>query len=207
MTASPSLAAFRVRRPGQALLKLDCRQGTFPALAAAYPPCESWRRPAFVWGAISRLFLPRTDGVRCSNVDLSFQLDQADVDVLTAAGLPARDGQHVGARAERPPRFFGDGHFLVGGGVAGQPGGQDAVEVDLRVLVMMQLQMQMRDRPLGQKYLASQPDRASVPLGADDGPGCSRGAEPARSRLPGQVVEVRPEPTIGRLGEGVAPGL
>src|SRR5690349_13221451 len=56
-------------------------------------------------------------------------------------------------------------------------------------------------------FLPAQPDCVGVPHGADHCPGRSHGAEPAGSRFPGRVVEVRLDPTLGRLGEGVAPKL
>src|SRR5262245_6577406 len=72
---------------------------------------------------------------------LSLELHQPDVDVLATTGLAAGDGEEICAGAERLQSFTGDGNFPVVRRVAVEFGGEDAVEVDLHVLIVVELEL------------------------------------------------------------------
>src|SRR5262249_41789452 len=123
-------------------------------------------------------------------------VDEAHVDVLPARRLLAVDRDEVLAGLEGRPGLGADRHLLVIGDEARHLGGQDAVEVNLRVLVVVQEELQVRERALRQFELAADPDVARIPLGADDRPRRTLGAEAAGALLPVRFLEVGLGPVV-----------
>jgi hypothetical protein len=66
-----------------------------------------------------------------------YDFDEADVDVLAAAGLVAVDGDAVRADFERLKRFFVQLDLDVAGRVALQLMGKPAIYIDLGVLIVV----------------------------------------------------------------------
>src|SRR5262249_3984673 len=129
------------------------------------------------------------------------------VDVAATAGVAAGHGEDVGAGAERFAGFFGDVDLHIAGGALVDLGGEDAIEVDVGVVVGVDLELEVGEGRVGQGDRAAEPDFAGVPGCAVDAAGGAAVAEAAGAGLPGEVVEVGHEPVIGRFGEGVTPVL
>src|SRR5918994_391729 len=108
-----------------------------------------------------------------------YDLHQSDVDVLPPARLPAVDGDHVLSGPERLPPLRGQSDHAVVGHVPAVAAGQDAVHVDLHVLVVVYPPKQLARRHVLQLDLPAEPDVRRIPGRADDGPGRHRRPEPA----------------------------
>src|SRR5438552_7487714 len=74
---------------------------------------------------------------------LRFNVHQTHVNVLPAAGLAAVNGDQVPSRFQRRPTRGIQRHFLVIGGVTSGGGGERAINIDLRVLVVMKPDLQI----------------------------------------------------------------
>src|SRR4051812_2332073 len=85
----------------------------------------------------SRLLVHSSRACRMVESSDSFGVQNSHVDVLAAAGLVAVDGDRVLAGFEGGFGGGGDFEFFVAGDVAGRLGGEDAVDVDLGVLVVV----------------------------------------------------------------------
>src|SRR2546425_1461379 len=114
-----------------------------------------------------------------------------------------RDG--VAARLERGPAVRNQRHTLVIGRVTVDSPSQNAVEVNLRVLVVVHPKLQIMALAVRQRELAAQPDVWSVPLGAYDRAGRAARAETGGAFFPRSHVETGLEPILFRLLRGVTP--
>src|ERR1700677_142353 len=97
--------------------------------------------------------------------------NQSHVNVLSAGGLVAMNGQRVNARFESGSRFGTQIELLIMLDKARKFGGQDAIEINLQVLVVMRLELKTA-QVLGSKgKLSPEPNVVCVPNRVDD---CSR---------------------------------
>lgn len=138
---------------------------------------------------------------------LNLRLNQPDVDVAAATGVPASYCQDGRPRTKRLPGLLGNGELQIVRRAPGHLGRQHAIQVDVGVVIGVNLKLKVSERAVGQDDLAAQPDFAGVPRRTIHAVWGALVAEAARSSLPRQVVEVRLEPVIGRPGESVAPIL
>src|SRR4051812_31408717 len=120
--------------------------------------------------------------------------------------------EHIRARLERGLRGGGDFERPVIAREAAELRGEDAVQGNLRVLVVMDVKLERRQIPsFRQGDLRADVNVRRVPLRADDGAGRSLGTEPAGALLPPAVIEIRARPavggTIGRVSPDDAVGL
>src|SRR6266566_2720387 len=108
-----------------------------------------------------------TEGDRVTNSDLTtralaasrfLELHQSHVDVLPSRRLLAMHRDAVAPRTERRAGFRGNGHLLVIRRERFHLRGQDPVEVNLGVLVVMEAQVDLAERRVGQQELLAEPD-------------------------------------------------
>jgi len=111
------------------------------------------------------------------------------------------------AGSEGRAGLVGDRQLLVFARVAFHPGGEDAIEIDLNVLIMVDEEEELGMRRPGQGELAADPDVGRAPIRADDGAGGALRAEAAGGLLPGRVVEIGTGPVRGRLLDRGSPVL
>ena len=90
---------------------------------------------------------------------------QAEVQILSADGLTAVRREHIRARAQGGGSFRRQVKLLIGGVVTGGFDGQNAVDVDLGVFVVVHDQGQVGERAGGHLELAPQPQLAVGPDG------------------------------------------
>src|SRR5262249_54514137 len=106
-----------------------------------------------------------------------FIVHEAGVDVLAARGLVTMNRDYVPARLERANRFRGDIEIVVVPDPTLGLGGEDTVEVDLGVFVVVHGQAHFVEARLHEGELAPQPDVGASPFRPDDGARGSAGAE------------------------------
>jgi hypothetical protein len=134
---------------------------------------------------------PRWDRIAMTANELGQGLrkvDQANIDVLTAAGLAAMDRQEVVSLLEMPGRFRAEVDALVLRRVADGLVDQVAVEIDLHVFIVMHVERERR-RHGRHTERAAQPNVVRLPLGADFRARAFTRAEPPDAG-PTAVVEV-----------------
>lgn len=130
---------------------------------------------------------------------------QPDVDVLPAAGLVAVDGERVLARFEQLHRVGGDAVARVRRGVPRHFAQENAVQVDLGVFVVMDAQLQITLRQLGQLERPPGVDVGGLPFGLHRRAGGGRFAEARGAGLPRRRIEIDGEPVVRRFLSGVRP--
>jgi len=126
-----------------------------------------------------------------------FNPDKPDVDVLTASGLAASDGQEILAGFKVSPGSGAQTPIEVVSNITPEAGDQVPIEVNVGVFVVMNPEFQLVDGVCGDFDFAAQPDAGRVPYGANDTAWGSAGAEAAVAFLPMAVVEVGMVPVVG----------
>src|SRR5262249_4579716 len=131
---------------------------------------------------------------------------QSEIDVLPAARLMAVNSDDVSARLQRCLR--GCKHFdqLIFSRESRQSGSEDPVKINLSVLIVMDVKLNRRQIGAGGNGdLAARPDVRRVPNGAHMSARRAACAQSAGAVFPVAIVEVGPEPIIGRMIGCVAP--
>ena len=132
---------------------------------------------------------------------------RARMDVLTPAGLTAVDRQRVEPLADGGARGLADLEDRVVPAEVRDPQGLDAVEVDLRVLVVMEQHHEIVGGLGVPLELTPQPDLRLAPLRGHQGARGTRGSEAALALGPGGRVEPRGLPARGGRARRVAPDV
>ena len=132
---------------------------------------------------------------------------QPDVDELPARGLVTVDGDQVPARLQGLLRPIAHRVDLVVPDVSRGPRGERAVDVDLEVLVVADLERELpRVGAPGEDVLASHPDVRGEPLGLYASAGRSPPAEAGAAGLPARALLVPgPGPSPAGVRGRIAP--
>jgi hypothetical protein len=130
-------------------------------------------------------------------------LADADVDALPSDGIAAMGGDHIGTRFQKRPRLIIHRDRCIDVIVAARRGRQDAVDVDLGILIVLEQDIELDRYHRRQRDGPPDPDVGRGPLGAH---AAHAMAEWGRRRLPAGVIEPRAVPAVRRLLDGKAPG-
>ena len=125
-------------------------------------------------GASGALCLKRRESsAACSSSSFGLldEVSQSSVDVLASFFLVAVDRQHVAARLEGAGGLRPKGDKPVSSGVPIEPGNEFPIDVDFRVLVVVNQQMRCAQRFRVELERTPQPDVVGLPVGVYQRPG------------------------------------